>query len=148
MFRIRRILVPLDTTKLSDRVMDAALTMAERFGARIRVLFVRDEQGPLPDDEQEVEVTIEGLLQHVRDHAKRGGHSVPASSIEAELRTGVAEEEIVRCVEESSIDLVLMGTHGRHGIGDRLLGSTTERVFQRTAVPMLILREGDETERV
>src|SRR5678815_632218 len=88
MLRIRRILVPIDTTKLTDRVMDTALTMAERFGARIRVLFVRDEQGPLPDDEQEVEMTIEGLRRHVRDHAKKGGHSVPASSIEAELRTG------------------------------------------------------------
>jgi len=147
MVRIRRILVPIDTTKLTDRVMDTALTMAERFGARLRVLFVRDEQGPLPDDEQEVDMTIEGLRQHVRDHAKKGGHAFPDASIEAELRTGLAEEEIVRCVEESSVDLIVMGTHGRHGIGDRVLGSTTERVFQRTAVPMLILREGDETER-
>src|SRR4030095_10602515 len=98
---------------LAARLMATALTMAERFGARLRILFVRDEQGPLPDDEQEVETTIEGLRQHVRDHANKVAHAFPDAPIEAELRPGLAEEEIVRCVEESSVDLIVMGTHGR-----------------------------------
>jgi nucleotide-binding universal stress UspA family protein len=146
MLTIRRILVPIDETQLSDRVLDAALTIAERFGARVRVLFVRDEPGPLPDDEEEVATTVAGLLEMVRGRLG-AGPSVDPKRIEAVLRTGAADEAIAAILEEGEVDLVVMGTHGRHGLADQLLGSTTERVIQAAKVPVLVIREQDDAER-
>jgi nucleotide-binding universal stress UspA family protein len=147
MLEIRRILVPIDESPLSDRALDTALTLAERFGAQLYPLYVRREViEDRPDlDELEVENNLEAVRGSVMARL-RDGHTLTADRIHPELRTGAPDEAIVEAVTDHGIDLVVMGTHGRHGFGDFLRGSTTERVLGKTRASMYVLheREGDE----
>jgi len=56
---------------------------------------------------------------------------------EAVLRTGVAWECIVEVVREVGADLVVTGTHGRHGIAHLYYGSVAEKVVQQSPIPVL-----------
>ncbi|MDB4986032.1 MAG: universal stress protein UspA-like protein [Myxococcaceae bacterium] len=55
---------------------------------------------------------------------------------------GVAFAEIVREVER--IDLIVMGTHGRHGVGRLILGSVAEHVMRTAKVPVMVVRIFDD----
>lgn len=126
----RRIVVPLDDTELADRVVDTALAVAGRFGSEVHAVFVR--RAPRGDglpvlDELEVETEVDSVRDAVV--ARLGASGVPASKVFPVVRTGPPDVEILAAVRDLGADLVVMGTHGRHGLTDALYGSTTERVL-------------------
>ena len=63
--------------------------------------------------------------------------------VEYELRAsgrGGPYVEIVRCAQESDIDLIVMGTHGRGFVAHILIGSVAEKVVRRSPCPVLTVR--------
>ena len=53
---------------------------------------------------------------------------------------GVPFVEIIRYARESEMDLIVMGTHGRTGLGHLLIGSVTERVVRKSPCPVLTVK--------
>ncbi|MBA2319913.1 MAG: universal stress protein [Deltaproteobacteria bacterium] len=142
MFTVRRILVPIDDTPLANRALDAGLTLAERFDAHLFPLHVRqsaDEERPDVDDDLiatellAVEGTVRARL--------REGHSLAFDHIHPLVMTGEPADIIVLAAEQNGCDVIVMGTHGRHGLYDWLYGSTTEQVLKRTKAAMVVLRD-------
>ena len=64
----------------------------------------------------------------------------PDLAVEYRQEEGEPAELILRMAEEQQCDLIVMGTHGRHGIGRVLLGGFAERVLRRAGCPVLIVR--------
>jgi len=64
------------------------------------------------------------------------------SALRARLLTRVGHPfvEVVRYAREESIDLIVMGTHGRGAVGHLLLGSVAERVVRKAPCPVLTVR--------
>ena len=52
----------------------------------------------------------------------------------------VMEDGILRAAKAANADLIVMGSHGRHGIEKLLLGSVTQRVLSHTTLPVLVVR--------
>jgi nucleotide-binding universal stress UspA family protein len=64
-------------------------------------------------------------------------------NVEVCLRQGYPSEVIVHEAAEQEVDVIVMGTHGRSGLGRLVLGSTTERVVQHAGCPVLTVRRGE-----
>ncbi|MCA9674526.1 MAG: universal stress protein, partial [Myxococcales bacterium] len=59
---------------------------------------------------------------------------------------GDTAEEILAVAKSEAIDLIVMGTHGRHGLRHILLGSIAEKIIRQATVPVLTVRsEGEAT---
>jgi nucleotide-binding universal stress UspA family protein len=148
MLQIRRILVPIDDSPLSDKVLDHAFTLAERFGAHVHVLYVRAETRPATlDDQARDEEEFDREHEAVRESALRRlgqGHTLPADHVHAEVRTGAPLDCILSAADDDVVDLIVMGTHGQAGLADRLVGTTTERVLLRARQPLFVVREDVE----
>ena len=56
------------------------------------------------------------------------------------VEAGTPAETIVRIADEEHVDLIVMFTDGRDGLGDMLIGSVTERVLRNTGVDLLAVR--------
>ena len=56
------------------------------------------------------------------------------------LECGAPWREILRVVEETKPDLVVMGTHGRRGLGHALIGSVAEKLVRMSPAPVLTVR--------
>ncbi len=147
MIDLRRILVPTDFSKHSQRALAYAAALADKFGAEIHLLhIIQDFAVFLPDtviasppalppsDEFNTAVR-EALARSVRE-----GH-LANLRVHTEARTGTPYHEIATYAREQDIDLIIMGTHGRTGLAHLLLGSVTERVVRRSPCPVLTVRD-------
>jgi nucleotide-binding universal stress UspA family protein len=124
---VRRVLVPLDGSARSARILDPAMALSRVFGAHL-LLFHVFPRGPGPGDPQ----------MPLREACAALDRA--ALPYDAEFFSGDPADEIGKAVREFSIDLVAMATHGRTGLARAVLGSVTEAVLRHASCPMLVLR--------
>jgi nucleotide-binding universal stress UspA family protein len=141
---IRTILVPVDFSEYSEKALVWARTMAEQWGARLHLLHVV----PLPtyppnvlgvhfnvaDLEAGLQADAETRLQESVSRA--GPPSVP---MDTQVIRGEPFTDICRVAEQEKVDLIVMGSYGRTGLGRVLLGSVAERVVRYAPCPVLVV---------
>ncbi|TKX85053.1 universal stress protein [Halorubrum sp. SS5] len=137
------VLVPTDGSPTATAALDRAIPIAERAGATVHVLSVVDTGGIGVGDHVEVDV----LSEYADDAVAAGVERVEAAGLEAVGAVEVASSPargILSYVDDSGVDLVAMGTHGRTGVGRSLLGSVAERTLRSAPVPVLTVPVPDE----
>jgi nucleotide-binding universal stress UspA family protein len=143
MNEVRTILLTTDFSDTSLEAFPAAVTLAQRFGAKIVVAHVEDDRFP-PLLVEYMAVGLEDIRK--RQHAEcverlseyaKAHLAVP---YEIEVALGIPHVEIVQLAERHHADLIVMATHGRGFISHAVMGSTTERVLRRTPCPVLVVR--------
>jgi nucleotide-binding universal stress UspA family protein len=125
-------LIILHPTDLSDGSM-AAFRMACRIarqGARIVVLHVMEDSL----------VSREEYLATLNRRLRELEPPCPGVSLEVHLAEGHAVDEILRAAEDLSCDLIVMGSHGRTGLYERLMGGVVEAVLRRSGCPVLVVK--------
>lgn len=133
-FPPRRILVPMDQSEISSLAWLQGKSLAERVRAELQALFVRPEPA----------------LKLATHEWRKGGILSKAAETALRVRVGPGGRlkivdgdpavEILRRIEAA--DLVVMGTHGRAGVGRLVLGSVAEAVVRRSPAPVMTLRMG------
>ena len=135
-----RILVPLDESEESERVLGHALALADTAGAAVHVLSVVDEK-ILPRDITE-DILFESLEAVADRTVDEGVAAAEERGVEAdgEVVHGKPATEILAAAED--VDLVVMGTHGRRGVDRFLLGSVSARVVRKSSTAVLLVPVG------
>lgn len=141
MTMVRKILLPLDGSVLSETALPWAELLAERTAASLVVLraaMVRGFPGvDLTDAQvhavQEAESYVEGVAARLR---QRG------FTVDLALPYGIAGEAIVDAATRRSADLIVMATHGRSGLGRWIYGSVADAVLRSATVPIFLVRSG------
>lgn len=123
---IKRILVPLDGSPVSEQIVPYAAGFAKAIGAGV-VLFQALEEG---QDSGPVEDRLEGLAADLR----KSGMGVATDS-----DTGKPSTEIVDAARRYEAGMIVMTGHATSSGRNDLLGSTAHAVLQRTKAPVLIL---------
>jgi nucleotide-binding universal stress UspA family protein len=142
--RFKKILFPVDLSDASPKVVPFVTTMAEKFNARVHLLFVaRVLQHyaamyvPDPSISRFEHEVLEGaekrLYEFKETHFKEFGET------EVDVLLGEVAEEITRFAAEKKIDLIIMGTHGRKGIDKVVFGSVADRVVKTSPVPVMVV---------
>jgi nucleotide-binding universal stress UspA family protein len=142
--RFKRILFPVDLSDASAKVVPYVTTMAEKFNARVHLLFVvRVLQHyaamyvPDPSISQfELEI-LKGAEKRLYEF--KDAHFKEIGETEAEVLLGEVAEEITRFAAEKKIDLIIMGTHGRKGLDKVVFGSVADRVVKTSPVPVMLV---------
>lgn len=146
MFAPKRILVPTDFTKDSDRALREAIDIAEASQAKVYLLHV-DERIPLvvgdsvldPKVVAATEKNDEMLARQKMVEEVRIVASGTGVEIEIDERHGVTIEEILAFMKDKLIDLVVIGPHLRKGLLKVLKVSVTNRLAKEVTCPMLVL---------
>ena len=143
MLSIKRIVVPIDFTETSDKALDFALELAEKFSAVVTVVHAFEI--PVIGFPDGALVATADIAARIQEAGRKGlDAAVSARSgrgvkMESVLREGNAQEEIKTVAEETKADLIVIGTHGRRGIARALLGSTAENVIRTVKIPVLAI---------
>ncbi|MGE5185592.1 MAG: universal stress protein [Acidobacteriota bacterium] len=142
MQHVERILVPLDHSAGTDAIVDFASVIARGMGSKITLLHVYDPPnemvGLVPGATVTGELAAEqdaGVALLDRAEARVRGAGIAVDRLVE--RAAPASAAIVHHAALGSYDLVVMGTHGRHGIERLLLGSTAEHVMRDAPCPVV-----------
>ena len=124
------ILVPTDFSEPSEAALDYALELAVRFDARLHLLHVIDAAA-----------VPAGLFDDVKAKlARRASRGERRAAVTTEVITGTSARTIVCYARARSMDLIVMGTHGRSGVAHILMGSVAEKVVRDAPCPVLTVR--------
>ena len=138
-----KIILAVDLTQESNDVAQRALVLSQREGAQLHVVHVIEPLslaygGDVPMDLSSVQEQIqEQAKSHLSDFAAH--LAVPAER--QHLIFGRPESEIHRVAEEVGGDLIVVGSHGRHGLA-LLFGSTANGVLHGANCDVLAVRVG------
>lgn len=140
------LLVPTDGSAGTTEALDHALAIAAAHDATVHVLYVVDRRHQMAAPEEtkaEIRRSLETEGERALAEARRRIESEGLACVTAK-HEGVPHREIVDYADEHT-DIVVMGTHGKTGREQLAsLGSTTERVVERSDRPVLVVDIGDE----
>lgn len=143
-----KILVPVDGSPTSNLGLAEACKIAKLTGAQLRLLHVVDMMSVTMSIEASMaasptvfEMLREGgrtLLDRAKAKAEEAGASAETTLLEtlSGRVCDVVVEEAARCGAE----LIVLGTHGRRGVGRVLLGSDAEQIVRLSPVPVMLVR--------
>ena len=141
---IRTILVPLDFSRRSQKAIEYALSLADRFNAKLHFVHVFEHHSPLPAFGTvglvmpEAEMGRRAKLR-LQDVAGKYAADLPPENLHA--IKGNASHEICELAGKLEADLIVATTHGHTGLKHLFLGSTAERMVQHAPCPILVVRE-------
>jgi universal stress protein A len=142
---IRRILTPTDFSEYSRQALTYAHELSQTFGAKLLLLHVVElpaypvevvlpsAQGRTLLDDLERQARLD--LTHLLPKAKH-----PKVEVMCLVAVGAPYYKIVEVAEAEKVDLIVMATHGRTGLGHLVLGSVAERVVRMASCPVLTMR--------
>ncbi len=145
---IARIMVPTDFSAASDAALAYARVLAGQMGASIHLVHIFDDaftSGAFVGDGT-VMMPVElrqRLEQSAREElaSRHAGHAGTLPGSSTVFLMGAPAKRIVEHARKTGADLIVMGTHGRTGLGHLLLGSIAERVVRTATCPVLTTRE-------
>lgn len=155
----KHILVPLDGSELAGSVLPMVESLAKALQARVMLVRVVDvgsitrsvtpaapTAGFTPEMQQVVDDTLNAerdqaaaYLQEVASRLEQAGVNV-----QQEVREGLPPDELLTAVEDESIDIAVVATHGRSGITRTLFGSVADHLMRNSGKPILMVKPKEE----
>ena len=151
--RLQKILLPTDFSGCANYALPYAAAIARATKARIVCVHVVEpvvpavgytglaEPMPIADITDQLEDSAERQLPKLAECEECAG-----LNLEEIIVHGDAAAEIVRVAEEQKVDLIVISSHGRTGIGRMLFGSTAEAVVRHANCPVLVVKPPHQEE--
>jgi nucleotide-binding universal stress UspA family protein len=141
------ILIPTDGSELSSKAVQQGIALARRIGAKATVLTVLLPFHVLTTDAQMLEDTRAQYQARMQKHADeilgavdRAAHAQGVVCELIRLEHEHPYRAIIDTAESKGCDLIVMASHGRHGIAAIVLGSETVKVLTHSKIPVLVHR--------
>lgn len=142
-----KILLPVDGLSTSNQTIEKAIAMAEAFKSQVTVVCVIDDHAftgvGIDFDYGQTEYLIaataaaNATLDAVKQLFEARGIPVASSLVEGHA----VYKGILDAAQATGADLIVMGSHGRHGLKKLVLGSVAEQVLSHAHLPVMIVRE-------
>lgn len=140
----KHILVPLDGSPLAEQVLPHVESLAQHSpGADVTLLMsLPSDNMAHPGIFSHEDQRNEGEYQKMRDYLKGIASNLQLSGFGTSIHISdkPAAAAIIDYAEQHPIDLIVIATHGRSGIGRWVFGSVTQKVMQAARIPVLVVR--------
>lgn len=138
----KKVLFAVDLTGVSSRIVPEVLVIAQKLDAELHLLFVAEclshystfyvPHPSLDSLESEIFERAKGRLDEFRDEFLPDYGDVVTA-----VRRGDPAEEILKYAADESMDLIVVGTHGRKGIDRILFGSVADHVVKHSPISVM-----------
>ena len=141
---LRTVVVPLDQSPLAEQALARAVTALGAADLHLHLLYVHEPppgaEDVSPDQLARLAPALQRDLETIAQPLQTQGFRVTT-----EVRAGRPADEIGQAAIEQGAQLIVLATHGEHGVNPVLLGSVAERLLQIAPVPLLLVRPAGNT---
>lgn len=142
---IHKILIPVDDSKMSDRVFDYGMDMAKLWGAEVHVIYVANAESMSSpdftihfneknDDTSPLKEKGAAVLARLMERVPEG------VKVRQEILMGSPEVMIALTAEDDGADLIIMGSSGRNSFSSMFLGSVSYYTVHHVKCPVLLIK--------
>ncbi|MGC5887686.1 universal stress protein [Ralstonia pseudosolanacearum] len=144
----QRILLAIDGSHASSLALHQAIVVGKATGAEVEALFVADSTDAAIDMvgcdsiayAQRIVEIGRRTLADAAIKLQTAGVKHTTKLLERAVAPGQISSTIVAEANETGTDLIVLGTHGRHGLKHLVMGSVAEGVVRKTNKPVLMVR--------
>ena len=143
MSHYQHILLAVDYSPHNDYIADKAKSLAKTYQAKLSIIHVLDNI-PMPDTNYGAVIPLNensdyDLLEAEKNKLKALGQRLAVDDDNQWLVWGVPKEEITQIATQEKVDLIVVGSHGRHGLA-LLLGSKANSILHHAHCDVLAVR--------
>jgi universal stress protein A len=152
MANYKHILLAMDFYEHCEAVASRAKDLANKYQAKLSIIHVVDSM-PITDAGYGADIYGAGipfnmdltaeLMAGAKQRLAKLAEKLAVTEDKLWLEMGSPKTEIIRVAEENKVDLIVVGSHGRHGLG-LLLGSTANGVLHHATCDVLAVRLQDD----
>ena len=143
----KHLLIPTDGSELSEAAIQAGVQFAKSINAKVTGFHAMPKFHVLAYGPEMLTDTKEEFAKDCKAHADRFlaviVRAAKAADVPCETvlqTTDYPYEAIIATANEKGCDLIMMASHGRHGVQAFLLGSETQKVLTHSKIPVLVFR--------
>ncbi len=138
------ILVAIDLSSASQKILSKAKTLALALPAKVCLLHVIEGEPDFLDDEPDLQNSSDqGQQEFQQEHKdlQKEVDELRQSGIETKglLSQGTVVDVILHKSKQLEIDIIIVGTHGHGGVHHMIFGSVSEGVLRNTSCPVLVI---------
>lgn len=139
---MQKILIAHDGSKSSDKALKKAVELAINFNASLTVLAVIPELYLTELSDVDRNRIFESLSKETTEAMEKIRKSLSGKSMEVKtlIRQGDPAEKILETAQKMKVDLIVTGSHGRHGTKKFLLGSVSSKIVDYSKCPVLVVK--------
>ena len=139
----QHVLLAVDYTKHSVYVAEKARVLANKYQAKLSVIHVLDNI-PMPDTSYGTVIALDQiapdeLLEAEKIKFMELGDQLAIDVVNRWMVWGIPTQEIINIAAQEQVDLIIVGSHGRHGLA-LLLGSTANSVLHHAKCDVMAVR--------
>ena len=139
----QHVLLAVDYTKHSVYVAEKARVLANKYQAKLSVIHVLDNI-PMPDTNYGTlialdQISADELLEAEKIKFMELGDQLAIDVVNRWMVWGIPTQEIINIADQEQVDLIIVGSHGRHGLA-LLLGSTANSVLHHAKCDVMAVR--------
>jgi universal stress protein A len=139
----QHILLAVDYSEQGDAVARKAQGLAKKYQAKLSIIHILDNIS-MPDTTYGTVIPLDqdsdyGLLETEKNRLMQIGDQLGVAQANRWLIWGSPKQEIVPLAEQQQVDLIVIGSHGRHGLS-LLLGSTANSVLHHARCDVMAVR--------
>jgi len=135
---LKNLLVPIDFSDASEKALAYARAFAEDYGAKIYISHAVNPAPPIFMPMEPIAIDLDAEWQDAQVQLNRfAANNLKDTLHEAILGRGETWNVIDDIIRQHSIDLIILGTRGKHGIKKLLFGSGAEKIFRHADCPVL-----------
>jgi nucleotide-binding universal stress UspA family protein len=148
---IKKVLLPIDFSKASTVLLPYAIEFAEKYGARLFIIFVAEDPftySGTPGTDLLPDQYFEDMVPRAeRKMATFVADNISKASLDVEgiVLTGHPAEEIINYANQEKMDLLIIGSHGFRGFERFVFGSVAEQVIKMAPCPVLTINTYERT---
>lgn len=150
---MKKVLIALDYDPPAQKIAETGYALAKDMNAEVFLLHVVSEAVYYSSSNYSPIMGYEGFnnldmisMANVEELRKAAGDYLDKSkqylkdiSIQTLIKEGDFADGILEAAKEINADIIVMGSHGRHGLDKVLLGSVAEQVLHKTEIPLFII---------
>jgi len=137
-----KILIAHDGSAQADKALQEASKMAVLMAAEITIMTVAPDLCLTEVSDSECKLITESLFSEAEGSMKKVTTDLAAMGIKADIviKDGHPAEKIIDTAEEIGADLIVVGSHGRHGAKRFFLGSVSAKIVEHAPCHVLVIK--------